>query len=88
MDLALTGEIYTLGSWGLRAQSSYLKRYKYSGNFNISYLKTITGDKGMPDYSKSTNFQVLWSHSQDSKANPNMSRQVSTSRPADTLEMT
>ncbi len=77
MDLALTGEIYTLGSWGLRAQSSYLKRYKYSGNFNISYLKTITGDKGMPDYSKSTNFQVLWSHSQDSKANPNMSLSAS-----------
>ncbi|WP_280122340.1 putative LPS assembly protein LptD [Duncaniella muricolitica] len=73
MDLALTGEIYTLGSWGLRAQSAYLKRYKYSGNFNISYLKTITGDKGMPDYAKSTNFQILWSHSQDSKANPNMS---------------
>lgn len=73
MDLALTGEIYTLGSWGLRAQSAYLKRYKYSGNFNISYLKTITGDKGMPDYAKSTNFQILWSHSQDTKANPNMS---------------
>ena len=73
MDLALTGEIYTLGSWGLRAQSAYLKRYKYSGSFNISYLKTITGDKGMPDYTKSTNFQVLWSHSQDSKVNPNMS---------------
>ncbi len=77
MDLALTGEIYTLGSWGLRAQSSYVKRYKYSGNFNISYLKTVTGDKGMPDYSKSTNFQVLWSHSQDSKANPNMSLSAS-----------
>jgi len=73
MDLALTGEIYTLGSWGIRAQSAYLKRYKYSGNFNISYLKTITGDKGMPDYTKSTNFQILWSHSQDTKANPNMS---------------
>lgn len=77
MDLALTGEIYTLGSWGLRAQSAYLKRYKYSGNFNISYLKTITGDKGMPDYSKSTNFQILWSHSQDAKANPNMSLSAS-----------
>ena len=25
MDLALTGEIYTKGSWGLRAQSSYVK---------------------------------------------------------------
>lgn len=73
IDLALTGEIYTLGSWGLRAQSTYLKRYKYSGSFNISYLKTITGDKGMPDYAKSTNFQVLWNHTQDTKANPNLS---------------
>ena len=72
IDLALTGEIYTKGSWGLSAQSNYVKRYKYSGNFNVSYLKTINGDKGTPDYSSQTNFQVLWSHSQDSKANPNM----------------
>lgn len=77
MDLALTGEIYTLGSWGLRAESRYVKRYKYSGGFNISYLKTVTGDKGMPDYSKATNFQILWNHSQDSKANPNMSLSAS-----------
>lgn len=77
MDLALTGEIYTLGSWGVRANSGYLKRYKYSGSFNVSYLQTVTGDKGMPDYAKSTNFQVLWSHSQDSKANPNMSLSAS-----------
>lgn len=77
IDLALTGEIYTKGSWGLSAQSTYSKRYKYSGNFNISYLKTILGDKGMPDYSKQTNFQVLWSHSQDSKANPNLSLSAS-----------
>ncbi|MDE5983064.1 MAG: LPS-assembly protein LptD [Duncaniella sp.] len=77
MDLALTGEIYTKGSWGLQARSAYVKRYKYSGNFNISYLKTIYGEKGMPDYSKMTNFQILWSHSQDSKANPNMSLSAS-----------
>ncbi len=76
-DLALTGEIYTKGSWGLRAQSTYVKRYKYSGSFNLSYLKTIYGDKGSPDYSKQTNFQILWSHSQDSKYNPNMSLSAS-----------
>lgn len=70
IDLALTGEIYTKGSWGLQARSSYVKRYKFSGNFNISFLKTILGDKGLPDYSKQTNFQVLWSHTQDQKANP------------------
>ncbi len=77
IDLALTGEIYTKGSWGARAQSSYVKRYKYSGSFNISYLKTIYGEKGSADYSAQTNFQMLWSHSQDSKANPNMTLSAS-----------
>ncbi|MDR1724161.1 MAG: LPS-assembly protein LptD [Tannerella sp.] len=69
-DLALTGEVYTKGSWGISGQTSYRKRYKYSGNFDMSYLTTITGDKGMPDYSKSNDFKVRWSHSQDAKANP------------------
>lgn len=69
-DLALTGEIYTRGSWGLTAQSSYTKRYKYSGSFSASYLTTITGEKGDPDYNKMKNFQVIWSHSQNQKANP------------------
>lgn len=73
IDLALTGELYTKGSWGLQGRSTYAKRYKFSGSFDISYLKTIYGEKGSPDYSAQTNFQVLWNHSQDSKANPNMS---------------
>lgn len=72
IDLALTGELYTKGSWGLKARSAYVKRYKFSGSFDLSYIKTILGDKGAPDYSQSTNFQILWSHSQDAKANPNL----------------
>lgn len=72
IDLALTGEIYTRGSWGINAQSTYTKRYKYNGNFNLSYITTITGDKGEPDYSKGKNFKIAWTHSQDAKANPNM----------------
>lgn len=77
IDLSLTGEIYTKGSWGLKARSSYSKRYKYNGSFDISYLKTITGEKGSPDYAAMTNFQVLWTHTQDSKANPNMNLSAS-----------
>ena len=73
IDLALTGEIYTRGSWGLNAQSTYMKRYKFSGNFNLSYITTITGDKGEADYTKGKNFKIAWQHSQDAKANPNMS---------------
>lgn len=77
VDLALTGEIYTKGSWGLSAQSTYNKRYKFNGHFNVNYLKTINGEKGDPDYSTATNFQVLWSHAQDAKANPNMTLSAS-----------
>lgn len=72
-DLAITGEIYTRGSWGLSAQSSYAWRYKHSGSFSVNYLTTVTGEKGDPDYNKMHNFQVLWSHSQNQKANPYLS---------------
>ncbi|MCR5394995.1 MAG: LPS-assembly protein LptD [Bacteroidales bacterium] len=72
IDLALRGEIYTKGSWGISATSKYAWRYKFKGNMSFSYLKTITGDKGMPDYSESTNIRAVWSHTQDSRFNPNM----------------
>ena len=71
VDLKLTGEIFTKGSWGVAAASTYRKRYKYSGNVNLSYLVTKTGEKNMPDYSASKNFKVIWNHRQDAKANPN-----------------
>ena len=70
VDLKLTGEVYTKGSWGISAASSYRKRYRYSGSFDASYLDTRNGDKGMPDYSKTTDFRLRWSHRQDTKANP------------------
>lgn len=72
VDLALTGEIYTKGSWGLSAHSSYVKRYRFRGSFDVSFLNTVYGDKGLPDYQRMRNFQVVWSHSQDAKANPNL----------------
>ena len=71
MDLKLTGEIFTKGSWGASAISNYRKRYKYSGNVNLSYMVTKKGEKNMPDYSVSKNFKIVWSHRQDAKANPN-----------------
>ena len=77
IDLALTGEIYTKGSWGINARSAYIKRYKYSGNFDLSFITTITGDKGLPDYSKMKNFKIAWTHTQDTKNNPNMSLSAS-----------
>ena len=71
LDLKVTGEIFTKGSWGITGATNYRRRYKYSGNVNVNYLVTKTGEKNMPDYSVSKNFKVVWSHRQDAKANPN-----------------
>jgi len=70
MDLALTGELYSKGSWGIKARSAYKVRYKYSGSFNFSYIETVTSEKNLPDYAKLKDLSLQWSHSQDSKANP------------------
>lgn len=72
-DLKITGEIFTKGSWGLGAQTTYKKRYKYSGNFYFNYQVTKTGEKNLPDYSVTKNFKLQWRHQQDSKMNPNSS---------------
>ncbi|MBO7240662.1 MAG: LPS-assembly protein LptD [Bacteroidaceae bacterium] len=72
-DLRLTGEIFTKGSWGVGAASTYAKRYKFSGNVDISYLVTKSGEKGLPDYSVGENFRFIWNHRQDAKAHPNSS---------------
>lgn len=71
IDLRLTGEVFTKGSWGVGAASTYAWRYKFSGSFNFSYLVTVNGEKGLPDYAVSKNFRVQWSHRQDPKVRPN-----------------
>ena len=71
LDLKLTGEIFTKGSWGFGASSTYAKRYRYSGNVSFNYLVTKEGEKGLPDYGVGKNFRFIWSHRQDPKAFPN-----------------
>ena len=68
IDLALVGDIYTKGSWGLNLESKYRKRYKFDGNINISYDNVVNGEKGTKDYGVSRNFKINWSHRQDPKA--------------------
>ena len=49
---------------------NYTKRYRFNGSFYASFQNTQTGDKGMPDFTRSKSFKIQWSHRQDQKANP------------------
>ena len=72
-DLTVLGDYYTNGSYGMRFESSYAKRYKFRGNVNIRFENLISSERGYPDYLKQNIYNIQWSHSKDSKASPNSS---------------
>jgi hypothetical protein len=71
VDLTLTGDAWANGSWGLRTNSNYNKRYRFNGTFSFNYENIINGIRGFDDFDKRSNFNIRWNHSQDSKASPN-----------------
>ena len=70
-DFTAIADYYTNGSYGFRGDSQYNKKYKFRGNFSVRYENLINEARGLPDYSKSTVFNVRWSHSKDQKSSPN-----------------
>ena len=70
VDLEVTGDIYTRGTWAIYGRSVYRKRYKFNGNISINYRSDVIGEPNLPDYQKYNNFNIVWTHTQDSKANP------------------
>ena len=70
-DVTLLGDYYTNGSYGFRTESKYRKRYAYNGSLSVRFENLINGERGLPGYSKSNIYNIRWSHSQDSKSNPN-----------------
>ena len=71
VDLELLGDVFSNGGWGVRANSQYYVRYKFSGNVNLSFERIIESTRGFDDFSEATNFNFRWSHRQDVKASPN-----------------
>ena len=72
-DLTVLGDYYTNGSYAMRFESSYAKRYSYRGNLNFRFENLINSERGYPDYSKQNIYNLQWSHSKDSKSSPNSS---------------
>jgi lipopolysaccharide assembly outer membrane protein LptD (OstA) len=70
VDLAVLGDYYTNGSYGLRIENNYAVRYRFRGNLSFRYENLLTSERGFPDFAKNTIYNIRWSHSQDAKANP------------------
>ncbi|KAA1246901.1 putative LPS assembly protein LptD [Aquimarina sp. RZ0] len=70
-DLTVTGDYYTNGSYTLRTESAYSLRYRYRGNLNFRFENNLNSERGFPDFSQRTSYNIQWTHTQDPKANPN-----------------
>lgn len=70
VDLTLLGDYYTNGSYGFRTESSYALRYRFRGNLSFRYEKILNSERGFPDFSEASIYNLRWYHAQDQKANP------------------
>ena len=70
LDLNMVGDYYTNGSYGLRLDNRYKVNYKFSGSFSFRYENLVNGERGFDGYSKSSVYNIRWSHRQDPKASP------------------
>ncbi|MFK7758171.1 MAG: putative LPS assembly protein LptD [Flavobacteriales bacterium] len=71
LDTRILGDIYTRGGWALRNITFYKKRYKYQGNFDLSYSRNKFGFRDLTGFQENTDFFIRWTHTMDSKARPN-----------------
>lgn len=70
VDVILQGNIYSYGGWSASLMPSYRKRYKYNGGVRLSLQNTKFNFRGDPDYNKSRQFNIGWSHTMDPRARP------------------
>jgi hypothetical protein len=68
LQTTLYANLYNRGSWGLRNELDYAKRYGYSGKLNVGFQQFFSG---FPSNDKPFKVSVMWSHRKDPKSNPN-----------------
>ena len=72
VNLTATTDIYLNGTFTVNTAISYRRRYKYSGNANVSYRRLITEsgvEQGLQDVVAS-GISIGWTHRQDPAAHP------------------
>ncbi len=76
VDVTTRANLYSYGGWNLNLNSKYIRRYKLTGNVNISFQSTKTLNRGgllKDEFSSSKSYMINWMHSRDNRARPGSS---------------
>jgi hypothetical protein len=76
LDFTTRANLYSYGGWNVNLNSKYIKRYAFTGGFNLTLQNTKTlnrfGGTG-DEFNQSKSFMLNWSHSRDNRARPGTS---------------
>lgn len=73
INYTIYSDIFTQGSWAIKNNINYKRRYKYSGSLNFNYTNTVSGDRDLYNFRKTKDFRFSWTHQQDASARPGSS---------------
>lgn len=76
VDLTTRTNFYSYGGWMANFNSKYIKRYAYTGNFNLTIQNTKALNRSAvskEEFNRSRSFMINWSHNRDSRARPGTS---------------
>jgi LptD protein len=73
MDLALLGDIYFNGTFGVKAETNFNRRYRFNGNGALEYSRRISEIEGTNRQQIDNSFAIRFSLNQDGKAHPTRS---------------
>lgn len=69
-DIKAVADIYTKGKWLFNLSSRYDVKYKYNGALSLRYGVEPVGERYTPNYGKSSDFLLRWSHTKNKKVYP------------------
>lgn len=76
-DVILRSNIYAYGGWTVNINPKYMKRYHYTGAFNMTLQRTRSLNTGYTigkdEFTTSKTFMINWSHNTDNRARPGTS---------------
>ena len=68
LQTSVYANLYSRGSWGIRNDLNYAKRYAYTGRLSLGFQQFQSGFPNDQSQNKAT---VIWSHRKAPKSNPN-----------------
>lgn len=70
-DVMLRADVYSYGGWRATLTPTYIKRYRYRGQMNLSIQNTrILSNTADQEFITNRSFMIGWNHSADTKARP------------------